>query len=249
MLALIGDLHTDRHAASNALYQIADDPRITRVVQVGDLNFLPGFARGERFLDEVNAVAAECGFVLEFIDGNHDNHEGLALLERDEMGRGVVREHIRHLPRGFRFELDDVSFLAFGGAVSVNRWMLTEGEDWWPGEVPTYREYHDAIEAGPADVIIAHERCITGPVRPNSMYIPPEVQADANANVRSMMSLARAVGASTYIHGHHHIRYHDEIDGLRIEGLGMNGASINELVGVFDDVTRHLRKPVAREVS
>lgn len=251
-LAFIGDLHSDRMATTSVLECVARDPHLERIIQVGDLNYFPGGDRGEAFLDAINETCADIDVTFEFIDGNHDNHEALADLERDDLGRGIVRDYVRYLPRGYRFVDGGLTFLAFGGAVSIDRWLLTPGHNWWPGEMPTYSEYARAIEAGPADVIIAHERPLAGPPRLQGNdvpHIPSDVLADAHANARAMMDLARSVGAKTYVHGHHHVRYSDTIDGLRLEGLGMNGQPFDQLAVMMDDVTHTLYSPVARSAS
>lgn len=56
-----------------------------------------------------------------------------------------------------RWELGGRSFVALGGAPSVNRHLLTEGVDWWPSEVIGEAHVQSTVAGGAADVMLTHD--------------------------------------------------------------------------------------------
>ena len=82
-----------------------------------------------------------------FVDGNHENHGLLAAMpERERCGGRVheVRPHVLHLMRGQVFDIGGISVFTMGGASSHDRAWRTEGESWWPEELPSDAEREEA---------------------------------------------------------------------------------------------------------
>lgn len=123
-----GDMHGNTGFV-RATARHAVDHHVDVVLQVGDFGFWEHEPAGVRFLDEVSDTARTSGVPWVFVDGNHDN---VGLLRRtytarDEEGFVEVREGLRYAPRGLRWTWAGVSFLAFGGAYSVDKaWRLEE---------------------------------------------------------------------------------------------------------------------------
>ena len=99
-----------------------------------------------------------------YICGNHDNHPKLNDLPRDlKFGAevGSISDSIFHLRRGEIYTIEGRTFLAFGGATSIDRESRTTGVSWWPEEVPSYTEMDHCLDSindhnHKVDVILAH---------------------------------------------------------------------------------------------
>lgn len=86
-------------------------------------------------------------FTVLWIDGNHENHERIANLPREERfgGKvGVCGESVFHLRRGQIYTINDKTFWTFGGGYSIDKARRIPGVSWWAGELPTKTE----MEAG-----------------------------------------------------------------------------------------------------
>ena len=214
-LGLIGDAHGDLHFlvdAINTLNSTTVPEPVDEIIQLGDFGYYPGHQYGLDFIEALNDFCAEMNTTLCFIEGNHDDHDTLARLDRDDLGRGVVASHIRHLPRGHTIVDDDSIVLAMGGAVSVNKDMLEPFESWWPTEAPSRSE----IDAAIADVtsltdtyprstiVLAHERPVFGTPIETGRFIRHDILADARLTQRELNRLRGEIQADIWVHGHHH---------------------------------------------
>lgn len=106
-----------------------------------------------------------------FIDGNNDNFDILDKLPVSKYCGGKVHkicDNIYHLMRGEIFDLEGISFLAFGGADSWDSpifcpWTTrVRGESWWARECPSEEEFKNALKNlklrnNKVDVILTHE--------------------------------------------------------------------------------------------
>jgi len=78
-----------------------------------------------------------------FIDGNHENHPKLSLLDRVDMFGdkvGVINDSVFYLRRGIVYTIANRTFFTLGGAFSIDKMYRVEGIDWWPTEEPNYHE-------------------------------------------------------------------------------------------------------------
>lgn len=95
---------------------------------------------------------------IAFIDGNHDNFDILKTLENG----CIVSDHITYLQRGVTFELNGKTFLAIGGADSVDRMFRTKHLSWWEDEQITEEDIKGAISGvknrfnGHVDYVLSH---------------------------------------------------------------------------------------------
>ena len=81
-----------------------------------------------------------------FVDGNHENFEQLNSYAVDTWNGGKVHfieSRLIHLMRGQVFEISGKKIFTFGGAHSIDKYLRTEGIDWFPEEIPTYEEYEE----------------------------------------------------------------------------------------------------------
>jgi len=103
-------------------------------------------------------------FTVLFVDGNHENHDMLQRLPREEKFGGivgVVDENIFHLRRGEIYEIGEKKILTFGGAESYDKERRCEGISWWKDEVPSYADMDNCLDNlerhdHKVDYIIAH---------------------------------------------------------------------------------------------
>ena len=147
-----------------------------------------------------------------FIDGNHENFDRLFSDEFDVrpwMGGQArfIRESVIHLIRGEIYEIDGLSFLAFGGANSVDKGDRTPGESWWPQEDPDFEERgycfdNLAAHGNKVDVVLTHD-CPEGALRtwPLASY---RFKSDDVSNWLQS-SVADAVKFRRWFYGHYHI--------------------------------------------
>ena len=86
-----------------------------------------------------------------FLDGNHENHDALDLMDTEERYGGLVHvmpgfPHVVHLMRGFVYDLPEgggatARCLVMGGARSQDKAWRREGVSWWAREMPSEEEY------------------------------------------------------------------------------------------------------------
>jgi hypothetical protein len=175
LVGLVGDLEGERDAAVRWLRVLGERGDVHVAYQLGDLRFGMG-QEPEAYLAAIDSVCARYELRLFCINGNHENWAELDRLWRTPSwvdGDGglkpiEVTEHVTLLPRGHRWNLGGRSFVALGGAPSINRHLLTEGVDWWPSEVLLDEHIDAVIAGGHADVMLTHDS-------PSSPYCAPQV--------------------------------------------------------------------------
>lgn len=155
-----------------------------------------------RFTDQLEQALEAHDAELWFVDGNHENHEYLAEFDDAD---GWLTPRIRHLARGERWEWFGRTWLALGGAASVDRYLRTEGLDWFEGERIT-REQADAVIAeGPAQVMLCHD---APPEHDMALGVPPLEWMKAIPAAEAHRELLQEVCMTTrpqhFFHGHYH---------------------------------------------
>jgi hypothetical protein len=208
------------------------------IIQLGDFGFRPVPANPD--LIRVNNALARRGMELWFIDGNHEHwpdiqelctSAGTAAQLPYPVGIPLPNlDRIRYLPRGTRWKWAGRTWLAVGGAASVDRLLRTEGVSWWPDEEITPAQADAIIAAGSADVLLSHD-CpdslvpwdLLGP--PAQAWIPELPRARAHA--ARLERIARAARVLRVFHGHYHVaadRWHDDVHvtSLQMDGMPEN---------------------------
>jgi hypothetical protein len=218
IIGLVGDLEGDRDWAVRVLRSLGERG-VEVACQLGDLRFGMG-PDPDGYLAAIESVCAEVGLRLLCINGNHEHWARLDELwadpaHQDAAGRPLpldVSDHVSLLPRGHRWELGGRSFVALGGAPSVNRLLLTEGVSWWPSEVITDEHVDVTIAGGPADVMLLHDSpappLCTPPVaeivRGNPMDWPGTILAEADEGMARITRAVLGVRPRLVAHGHFH---------------------------------------------
>lgn len=248
-ILLVGDLHCDT-AAAFAVIARAVEMHADVILQLGDFGFWPRTEFGRKFLRKVEARLAQCDLQLWWIDGNHSDHNALQTREVGGDGRRQVSEHVFHLPRGHRWTWGTATWVAAGGAVSLDRYGRAEGVSWFQGEGLSESEVDSIIADGPADVVVSHdapwgvatlERRLSLDVAPadrETLWADDLLEA-SDEHMKRVARLVEGVTASRNYHGHHHCRYDDVLrlthTTLRVAGLGDNQGPVDQMWVLVDE--------------
>lgn len=237
-VAFIGDLHGNARYGIKAIrYGVEHEARL--FVQLGDFgyDYRDSFTQGLE--DELKRVDG----LLIFVDGNHEDFTKLHSWPVDEDGFRQISPRIWHAPRGHRWVTDGVSFLALGGAHSVDRRWRTHGHSWWPEETLTRGDVARACAGGEVDVIIAHD-APAGHVIPEiarNAHRFPEEELHASDRHRELVAeVCRVTEPALVYHGHYHVAYtaHSLIGGrsarhhTMINGLNCDETPLKQSVRV-----------------
>lgn len=244
-IAFAGDWHANRIYARKAI-QFAAKNDAEYILHVGDFGFWPDYRGNDPFVNNVQKVAEDNGVQVLFVDGNHENHDMLRAVTVDQ---GVVdepvkiQENVYYLPRSLRFFLDGVSFMALGGAHSIDRDARVEGFDWFPDEKLSIVDCYRACVGGVVDVMITHD-CPAGvdiPSLRKTAYMVSQKDADATDNHRALLrNVVDVVKPKLLVHGHYHEFYGRILDGdgygykTRVIGLDCDGSPLNHNIIVVD---------------
>jgi hypothetical protein len=178
------------------------------------------------------------------VDGNHEDHDRIAeWLDATDNQPWFDKRYpnITHLPRGYRWQWWGKTWLAMGGAHSVDRLHRTPGKSWWEGEHITEDQITKAITGGPVDVMITHD-CPFGINIPGihtdekldaeKSFWPLSEIALANDHRKKLARVVDAVRPSLLVHGHYHVRYSALRRGedflMQVEGLDCDGSSLED---------------------
>lgn len=230
---ILGDSHGNLEYMRQAI-NLATTSGCDAIFQVGDFGIWDHIPKGKVFLDETDAMLRSVDLSLAFCDGNHENFTSLEQYPIRGNGFREVRSRIFHAPRGHRWKVDNVRFMAFGGAHSIDGpggiWKQNRGPvelrneqtfepewvdlgGWWPQETIKQKEV-DAVEPEIVDVLFSHE-C------PAGIKIPGIDGYPAGDRQRELLrQVTDKVQPQLVVHGHYH-RFHQGqlANGTRIVGL------------------------------
>ncbi len=156
-------------------------------------------------------------FTTVFVDGNHENFDRLAKLEEREWNGGkvgVVRESIFHLKRGEVFNINGKTFLAIGGAKSVDQEYREEGKTWWPQEEVTDADLENADKnlekvGNKVNYILAHDIPLSKKPKFNFMKAP-------SATNWRLEQIHQTTEYEMWFAGHYHMSEIDEKQKLTV---------------------------------
>lgn len=236
-IAVAGDWHGNTRWAVFAIREAAKRGAHV-IVHTGDF----GYTFEPDFLRTVEHAAGQHNVIVMFIDGNHEAFDWLLAQPVSDDGVRRLTDRIWHLPRGFRWQWGELSFLALGGAPSVDRPWRTPGVSWWPQEQITPMQAHDAASAGHADVMVTHD-CPAGVPLPwiegNPFGFEVGELRAADRHRDLLATVVDAVRPSHLWHGHYHRRHsatRPNPDGslCRVLGLNCDGTTISNNIEIVD---------------
>jgi hypothetical protein len=241
-IGLLGDTHGNANVVLAALrnFFAAD---VMQIIQVGDFGFWPG-KHGVAFLTYVNTLLAKNNQTLYVIPGNHEDYTQIRFFMEREDGWLEAKSHILVAPRGFRWEWDGVSFVALGGAPSVDRgWRVHEQRRtgypiWWAEEAITGEDMEKTMAGGRADVMVAHDAPLGVPQIEKRIANNPHGfwEADLEYALQGRVDMAAVVDVvrpKLFFHGHYHFKVDDKLeifnedtgldDVVAVKGLASDG--------------------------
>jgi hypothetical protein len=245
-IAIAGDWHANVEHARKAI-RYAKQQGAQAILHVGDTfyDMRENFDGSPNVLDKVNEALEEAGLLFGWVDGNHDRNDYLQELAIEHDYQPVqLRPNIYYLPRGFRWTWCGVSFLALGGAHSVDRPWRTPHVEWWPGETIGAGDALRACEGGRADVMVTHD--VPDGVRipsieGNPLGFPERELEAAERNRRVLRSVVDVVQPRRLFAGHYHTRLTTELVGVdyktRVDVLDMDGRAMGQNVAIVDVVS------------
>lgn len=237
-VCLSGDWHGQQNWAVHCLHHAARNG-CDAMVQLGDFGFWTAGHKTDKYLRTVGETAQELGIRFYWLDGNHEDH-----TRREEFFANPF-PGVTYLPRGWRWDWWGYTWMAVGGAVSVDKEYREEGKSWWPEEELTDAEVKWASRPGRVDILLAHDcpRGVDIPgVGPDTKGgvrgdWPLHILKEAEAHRDKLKTIRDAVKAKIVVHGHYHIPYEWHDHGLFVRGLGCDGDSTmlsNVIVGPDD---------------
>lgn len=224
-----GDWHANARWAARAISEGCSDVKV--VLQLGDFGL---WRTGRDYLAQVSEALEGQDADLYFIDGNHEDHAWLIeLMKNMTTGEPLkVAERIWYLPRGFRWEWHGRSWLALGGAASVDRAFRTEGHSWFREEEITLPQAGLVALRGPADVMITHE-CPRRVARRLPLGTPMAGwDLEVSRSHQELLDRVICYVEPSYLfHGHMHIAHQGTFSypygRLQVRGLNCDGRTEN----------------------
>jgi hypothetical protein len=226
-ILVAGDLHANTlagvHLVKTAAKLLRDEEQ-PLILQLGDFGIWPGLT-GTNYIRWLEQACSENNVEIWFVDGNH---EDFTQVHHFDPWQSRYR-WITHLPRGWRWRWHGRSWLALGGAVSLDRAVRVWQRDWWPEEEITEEQAAEAVAGGRAHIMVTHE-C---PSRVTHTFPPPPSFWDLRDIARSdahrerLQGVVSAVRPGWLMHGHLHRAYQRVTDlgygPVEVTGLDMAG--------------------------
>lgn len=254
-IGLLGDTHGNYGWMLYALDKFNREG-ITTILQLGDFGIWPG-TNGEGIMKRVDLLLKNYKQTMYVVPGNHEDYDQINAVPVAEDGWQHFREHILLAPRGHRWEWGGMSFVALGGAPSVDRQPRLEAmqknptglKSWWAEEDITEEDVQKVIDGGYADVMVCHDapngvdeihRQISG--NPHGFKGVDLIYA---ADGRERLTRAfKAVAPNLLLHGHYHFLVNEYLNVQRGEQwhrahvLGLSKDQANFSLGCLDTDTR-----------
>ena len=221
-IMVVGDWH---HHSAWASYVLAEAKKmgVDTIIQVGDLGYWP--LRGGTFFSSLMNEVSDLGLRFYWLEGNHESV--------DQLTPGKSYGPLQHLPRGFRWQWWDKTWMSVGGGVSVDKHWRTPGLDWFPEETLSLAEATYCARPGEVDIILSHD-CpdqvdIPG-LGEHAGWYPADAIAESEGHRAVLGEICDAVRPDLLIHGHLHINHitDRESSGTRVIGLDRDGTSLDE---------------------
>ena len=146
MILITGDTHgyIDFNKLKTLPMKIKDLTYNDYVIIAGDF----GGVWSEKTLEQDLYHYKKLPFTVLFVDGNHENFDLLEAYPVTDWNGGKVHrisDSIIHLMRGQVYAVDGKKLFTMGGALSHDREHRVPGRSVWDRELPSLREYDEAI--------------------------------------------------------------------------------------------------------
>ena len=201
----------DCHGDFRKIYEFADKMKLKEedaIIVLGDMGLLWRQDRRDANIF-IRDFEDRWKFSLYFVDGNHENFHQLKSLPEDAEGMGYISEHIRHLKRGRRYNINGKDILAIGGADSIDQYWRTPGLSWWSEETITQEDI-DAVAAGHYDYVLSHT-CPLSIFEAHKVYlctlgnIVDDEEPLFKISNKSLEKLLKKITFNEWYFGHYHV--------------------------------------------
>lgn len=201
----VGDVHGNDKFFAAAVKE-AKKEECDVIVQLGDFGYWEHYPEGKSFLKWCERQLKEKEIDCYWLDGNHENHPLLwETYGNDPTKVSQVRERLFYMPRGYRWTWDNTTFMAMGGAYSIDVAYRTPGKSWWATETISDEEVKTAL-GGPVDILFSHD-CPEGVAIPCLSRQSTTIFPESRANREQLIRICEAVTPKMIVHGHYHERY------------------------------------------
>lgn len=212
--AVAGDWHRNTPYAVACLDKIAEN-NVKIIVHLGDFLHYNSKKLREKYLNKLQEVCEKNDQILLFIDGNHEEFDYLFSLPIEEDGTVRLRERIVYLPRSFKWNWNDVDFMALGGAPSINRRELIPTVSWFKEELITKEDYEKSLNKGNVDVLFTHDCPANVDIpRLDNNNLPKNWQKEllhCETQRMRLYNFCEKVRPYYLFHGHYHRDYKAEL--------------------------------------
>ena len=169
MIYITGDTHGLKDIAkfNTKFFKDVVDKKENYLIITGDV----GITWNQETMKKCVALYENMNCTVLFVDGNNENFDILEKFPVSQYCGGNVHKlgkNIYHLMRGEIFDIDGISFLAFGGADSWDaphrcpQTSRVESVSFWKRECPNKEEFENALKnlekrQNQVDIILTHE--------------------------------------------------------------------------------------------
>ncbi|MEI6624171.1 MAG: metallophosphoesterase [Actinomycetes bacterium] len=247
-VGIAGDWHGATPWALDCVRALPEDVRT--LIHLGDFGLIG--SGWDRYLFKVNREASRRDIDIKVVPGNHENHDYIARQPLDGDGMIIAAERVKLFPRGYRFTIEQVSFCAVGGAVSVDQGHRTPFTSYWPAEELDDATVAQITNQGHADVLLTHDAPL-GALPPTTMsnrelveWAGSEIASKAYLHHRRVRALTDGLSPRLHLHGHFHVRHTQTVTWpgndaqgytCDIESLACEGMEGNMVMLIIDDTS------------
>ncbi len=222
----------DTHGRWNDLYrdvQLLTEAGAEMLIQVGDF----GCWHPEKHMIGAHSWNdLKLTVPVHWIDGNHEDFPFLkSMVEWDRLEPQTVAENLIYIPRGTVLELGGLRFGFLGGAASIDRAQRIIGIDWFPEELPSYRECMRLANLEyTLDVMVTHD-C---PEEADELLVRTKNDPQSNGNRRMLQAIVEVHRPLYFVHGHYHQWLVQAVEGTQYVSLADGRESSGRSTVILD---------------
>lgn len=203
---------------------------IDHIIQVGDFGFIWGGQDTATGLRKLIRDLERNNQYIYVVLGNHEDYARVNEAPANDDGTKFYRsERIILLPRGFRGVIGGRSFVALGGANSIDFESRTEWLSWWRDESITLGDVYRTVECGHADVMFCHDAPagVSMPYDGNDNGWSYKALQYSREGREMLRQAVDGVKPEILFHGHHHLYqdvvkvFNDGVEDYTIKCVGL----------------------------
>lgn len=203
-ILMCGDIHGEIESALHAL-EYAKQNNCEIIVILGDFGYYHNIRRFRIFLTDISEASIRFNIPVHFIKGNHENHDELRKLTNDNRDVVETEPNVFYHPNANVWRWDGVTFLAMGGANSIDKGDCTEGVDWFRNELITNEDISKAHAVGPVDVVLSHDSPISSNITDIFDFT---MDPKTRHNRYQLQQVIEACRPKINLHGHYHVGFY-----------------------------------------